>query len=104
MSFPTTPRINSPMLGDFYGKTVRIIGKVESQDGDIIKLEANGPVKVKADDSNYEVGNFYEIVGKVEGSDQIVCLTSTDFGTNISEYERGGGGTGDTLATRITTN
>lgn len=95
MSFPTTPRINGAMLGDFYGKTVRIIGKVESQDGDIVNLEAKGPVKVKSDGSDYEVGHFYEVVGKVEGSDQIVCLTSTDFGTNISEYERGEGGAGD---------
>lgn len=86
MSFPTTPRINGSMLGDFYGKTVRIIGKVESQDGDIVNLEASGPIKVKSDGSEYVVGRFYEVVGKVEGSDQIVCLTSTDFGDNISEY------------------
>ncbi|KAG5361293.1 Replication factor A protein 3 [Yarrowia sp. C11] len=72
------------MLGDFYGKTVRIIGKVESQDGDIVNLDANGPVKVKSDGSDYVVGRFYEVVGKVEGSDQIVGLTSTDFGENIN--------------------
>lgn len=86
MSFPTTPRINSPLLNKFHDKTVRIIGKVESQDGDLVSFDANGPLKVKADGTTeYTVGKFYEVVGKVTTDDELISYSCTDFGDNIGE-------------------
>lgn len=90
MSLPTSTRINSPLLKSFHDKNVRIIGKVESVNGDYINFDASGPVKVKSDgQTDYTVGRFYEVVGRVQGDDSVVSMTTVDFGDNISEYHIG---------------
>lgn len=37
-----TPRINAPLLSQFMGRTVRIIGKVTEQQGNKAIIDANG--------------------------------------------------------------
>ncbi|CAN6661223.1 hypothetical protein TRVA0_033S00540 [Trichomonascus vanleenenianus] len=64
--------------------TVRIVGKVQSLHGDKCVLDASGEVEVDLiRDANFEIGRFYEVVGKINQDLSIKMLSATDFGTDF---------------------
>lgn len=83
-----TPRVNSAMLTDYQGKTVRIIGRVLNRQAGNIIIQASdeGQVKVKLSQGSSisDDATFIEVIGKVSQSDLSVTeLTSVDLGTDL---------------------
>ncbi|PUU81449.1 replication factor A protein 3 [Tuber borchii] len=79
-----TPRINAPLLQQYIGRTIRLVGKVSDVQGNGATLDSSGVVTVYLDrDSNLKIGNAVEIVGKVNPDLTVKVLTSTDFGENL---------------------
>ncbi|KAA8906155.1 hypothetical protein TRICI_005188 [Trichomonascus ciferrii] len=74
-----TPRVNASCLEDFKGRTIRILGKVKSLHGESCVIDANGDVT----DANFEVGQFYEVIGRISDDSSVKMLQYQDFGTNI---------------------
>ncbi|CUS09726.1 unnamed protein product [Tuber aestivum] len=79
-----TPRINAPLLQQFIGRTIRLVGKVTDIHGDKATLDSSGVIVALTDrDSNLKLGNTMEVVAKVNPDLSIKVLTSTDFGNNL---------------------
>lgn len=80
-----TPRVNSTLLGQYQGKTVRLIGKVLKLEGETAIVEASdqGQVTIKLNrDSNF-ADQYVEIIGRVTGDTSISELTSYNIGDEI---------------------
>ncbi|KAG0125866.1 replication factor A protein 3 [Tuber indicum] len=79
-----TPRINAPLLHQFIGRTIRLVGKVTDIHGDKATLDSSGVIIARLDrDSNLKLGNATEVVAKVNPDLSVKVLTSTDFGDNL---------------------
>ncbi|KAK9895559.1 replication factor A protein 3 [Cystobasidium minutum MCA 4210] len=80
-----TPRVNSAMLSQLQGRTVRLTGKVVRLEGDTAILECsdNGNVTVKLNrDSNF-ADAYVEVICKVTGDTTVSELTSYNLGDNL---------------------
>ncbi|PWW79491.1 replication factor A protein 3 [Tuber magnatum] len=79
-----TPRINAPLLMQYIGRTIRLVGKVTDIHGDKATLESSGVIVVHVDrDSNLKLGNAVEVVARVNQDLSIKVLSSSDFGNNL---------------------
>ncbi|OLL23747.1 Replication factor A protein 3, partial [Neolecta irregularis DAH-3] len=90
-----TPRINAPRLEKNIGLSVRLVGKVKKLQHDTAIIDSLGDVTIRltrviptstqltTKDSNFDIGKFYEIIGKVNADLSISIYASTDFGSNI---------------------
>ncbi|RPA95225.1 replication factor A protein 3 [Choiromyces venosus 120613-1] len=79
-----TPRINAPLLDQFVGRTIRLVGKVTAVHGNKATLDSNGQVIAHLDrDSTLRIGSAAELVAKVNPDRSVRVLTSTDFGDNL---------------------
>ncbi|KAF2799329.1 replication factor A protein 3 [Melanomma pulvis-pyrius CBS 109.77] len=84
MDHPQTPRILAPHLQAFQHKLVRMLGKVETLQGDTAVIDAGGKVDIILNrDCHLALGHAVEIIGKVDGNLHIKVQAATDFGTGI---------------------
>ncbi|SPO47254.1 related to single-stranded dna binding protein 12k chain [Moesziomyces antarcticus] len=87
-----TPMINSAMLAQYAGQTVRVVGKVQKLTGQTLLIQTSdmGNVEVTLNpDSEISGSTFVEITGKVSdggsGLDgyQVREFTTVDCGENV---------------------
>jgi replication factor A3 len=92
-----TPMINSAMLAQHAGQTVRIVGKVQKLTGQTLLIQTSdmGNVEVALNpDSEISGSTFVEITGKVSeggsGLDGHLVreFTTVDCGENVGMYNR----------------
>ncbi|KAJ3220039.1 hypothetical protein HK099_004483 [Clydaea vesicula] len=89
-----TPRVNSELIGNFKGKTVRIVGRVLSsmEDGTtILESSDGGQVKVKLTSTNgFQQDLYVEVIGKVESDMSIIESSTVEFGDamDIDSYNK----------------
>ena len=97
-----TPRINAPLLGSFVGKLVRVVGRVNQQQGQKAVIDASGPITLNlrpvccspsdatcADEyqqDTLQIGNGVELIGKVLPNMEIRVLTCWDLGDRVGEW------------------
>lgn len=83
-----TPRIDATLRQQFQDHSaIRIIGKCVKINGNDAVLDCNGEVEIKSSpDAAFEVGRYFEVVGKVQDDMSIQMLSATDFGTNIGKF------------------
>ncbi|KAL8281365.1 hypothetical protein RQP46_006399 [Phenoliferia psychrophenolica] len=80
-----TPRVNSALLANFSGKTVRITGKVISlaEDSAVIEASDAGQVTIRLGPEASYADQYVEIIGKVVGDLTVQELSSVNLGDNI---------------------
>ncbi|ORY70602.1 replication factor A protein 3 [Leucosporidium creatinivorum] len=80
-----TPRVNSARLQDHIGKTVRLIGKVISLEGESALLETSdsGQVTVKLSRTSNFADVYVEVIGRVSEDLSITELASINMGDKI---------------------
>ncbi|KAG0043227.1 60S acidic ribosomal protein P1-alpha 3 [Gryganskiella cystojenkinii] len=90
-SFPTTARVNSAMLQKHVTESVRLVGRVESQNGTYAVIQASdkGQVQVHMSPESQYGTRFMEIIGVVNADLSISELASTNFGDdfNLDTYD-----------------
>lgn len=85
-STEASPRITAANLGEFQGKTVRILGRVASLRGEQAQIESGGQCNVHITrDAHLVAGNWAEVVGKVNGDLSITAMLCTDWGSEIGQ-------------------
>lgn len=79
-----TPRVNFEMLSEYIGKTVRLVGKVESVEGTDLKLRAadEGIVTVHLSDAAPSQA-FVEFDAKVDSPTEVSAISCTSFGDSF---------------------
>ncbi|PWZ01171.1 replication factor A protein 3 [Testicularia cyperi] len=83
------PMVNSSMLPQFRGQTVRVVGKVHKLTGQTLLLQTSdlGTVEVALNpDSEISGSQFVEVTGKVSDSsdsDQIREFTTVNIGDDV---------------------
>lgn len=83
-------RVESSILSGVVGKTVRIVGKFTGPDASQTQpvLESNGAavnIETDLDLSQFSVGHYYEVLGKVALDLSIKAMQVKDFGENFNE-------------------
>ncbi|KAL7416412.1 replication factor A protein 3-domain-containing protein [Mrakia frigida] len=80
-----TQRVNSAMLGDFRGKTVRLTAKVVKLNGDTAIVEASdkGQVDLHLNRDAHLSETYVEVIGKVQEDLSIKVLWSIDMGSDL---------------------
>jgi len=80
----STPRLTSPHLEHFTTRTIRLVGRVTQLRGDNATLDSDGAVTAHLNrDSHLTVGNWVEVVGKVNGDLSVRVLVSRDLGRDV---------------------
>ncbi|KDN52235.1 replication factor A protein 3 [Tilletiaria anomala UBC 951] len=82
MDTGATPHINSARLGSFAGRTVRVIGKVERVEGNVVMLKSSDEGLIEVSIANlgeHDWPNlqYVEIIGKVSKSGDVLQEFST---------------------------
>ncbi|KAI9599349.1 replication factor A protein 3 [Syncephalis fuscata] len=88
-----TPRVDSAMLRDHIGDTVRLVGKVlQLQPPNRALLEAadHGQVNIKLTNDSTIGTRFVEVIGRVESNDTVQEYVTLDLGEDfdISLYQQ----------------
>ncbi|KAG0334137.1 60S acidic ribosomal protein P1-alpha 3 [Podila humilis] len=85
MSFPATPRINSAMLGNYIGQTVRLVGSVTATNGNQATLTTSdkGQVTVISNEASAYHTTILEVIGEVNTDLSISELTFCPFGDDF---------------------
>ncbi|KAI5123224.1 hypothetical protein M0805_001313 [Coniferiporia weirii] len=81
----STPRVNSARLGDFVGRTVRLVCKVERVKGmsAIVRATDMGQVEVKMT-TDAQIGDtFVEVIGTVEDANVVKMHACIDLGSEL---------------------
>ena len=84
--------INSSMLAQYAGQTIRIVGKVQKVTGTTMLIQTSdlGNVEVALNpDSDISGSTYVEVTGKVSESgdgNQIREFTTVDCGDNVGKY------------------
>lgn len=90
-----TPLINSSMLGQYVGQTVRIVGKVHKVTGNTLLMQTSdlGNVEIAmTPDSDVSSSTFVEVTGKVSDAgssfqaNQIREFTTVDCGHDVGKF------------------
>ncbi|CAH6718863.1 putative replication factor A protein 3 [[Candida] jaroonii] len=82
----TDTRIDGTLLQSNQGKIVRIVGKLDTFDGNSGILQSNGNVALDLSnvDSNIEVNKNFEIIGRVTEGLKVVVFSVTDISDNFN--------------------
>jgi replication factor A3 len=76
----TTPRILSSHLASFPQRIIRLLGKITALHGETATLDCGGEVTLKLNrDSHFEVGKYYEVVGKVMEGLQVQVMVGDEW-------------------------
>ncbi|KAA6401888.1 MAG: hypothetical protein EZS28_002585 [Streblomastix strix] len=84
-----TPRINSELMQNYIGRTVRFVGKVDAPiggDGSQLVLigSDSGRVSINREpESQFPTSQYVEIVGNVDSNDSITEVLLVEFGNNF---------------------
>ncbi|TGZ84700.1 replication factor A protein 3 [Ascodesmis nigricans] len=79
-----TPRINAPLLAQFVGHTVRIVGRVTGIQGDNATIDAQGNISLHLTrDDHLVYNNGVELIGKINPDMSVKVLTSWDLGPDV---------------------
>jgi replication factor A3 len=86
-----SPRVNFQSMGAYIGKRVRLVGKVESVQGNVMRVKAadEGVVEVLTK-SAVPQDAFVEVDGIVESPNTLREESLTGFGNTFGERPRGG--------------
>ncbi|KAF9274217.1 replication factor A protein 3 [Linnemannia elongata] len=91
MSLPTTKRVNSAMLQNCIGETVRFVGEFKSRQHPVATFLASdkGSVTVVMNDTSQYGTKFVEVIGTVNPDRSITEMISTNFGDdfNMETYD-----------------
>ncbi|KAF8430616.1 replication factor A protein 3 [Terfezia claveryi] len=84
MSNEQTPRVNSSLLERFVGQTVRLVGKVMQLRGETATVDSAGNVLVHMNkDTHWSIGNFVEVVARVQQDLSLKTFMSVDLGRDV---------------------
>ncbi|KAM0745826.1 replication factor A protein 3 [Meredithblackwellia eburnea MCA 4105] len=81
-----TPRVNSTLLNDYIGQTVRLIGKLERMGDDnsaTVIASDKGEVTINLGPNHNLTDTFVEIIGRVNQDSSIQEHTSVNFGDKL---------------------
>lgn len=79
-------RIDATCIGQFKGRTVKIIGKLIQNNGSSIVIDANGQIPLSfVSQSPLTEGHFYEFVATVGPDDAVKVIEETDMGEDLNE-------------------
>ncbi|KAF9150158.1 hypothetical protein BG015_008035 [Linnemannia schmuckeri] len=91
MSLPTTKRVNSAMLQNCIGETVRFVGELKSRQHPVAVFLASdkGSVTVVMNETSQYGTKFVEVIGTVNPDRSITEMISTNFGDdfNMETYD-----------------
>ncbi|CDZ96329.1 RPA3 [Phaffia rhodozyma] len=84
-SFSNTPRVNSALLNEYRGKTVRLTCKIIKLNGDTAVVEASdqGQVDLHLNRESHLSDPYVEVIGKVGDDLSIKVLTGMDMGADL---------------------
>lgn len=80
-------RVDAPLVPEYQGKIVRIIGKCELFDSGSSRaiLHANGKVDLAVNNTTFEINKNYEIIGKVAtDSATVLVLSAVELSDNVN--------------------
>ncbi|KAF9408103.1 hypothetical protein BGZ94_002448 [Podila epigama] len=85
MSLPTTPRVNSSMLGNYIGQPIRFVGKIVEQNGTTAVMSASdkGQVQIHMNAGTQYLSQYVEVIGNVNQDLSITELTASSFGDDF---------------------
>ncbi|KAG0038663.1 hypothetical protein BGZ82_011316 [Podila clonocystis] len=85
LGLPTTPRVNSSMLGNYIGQPVRFVGKIVEQNGSHASMQAcdHGQVQIKMSANSQYTSQYVEVIGDVLPDGSINELSSCSFGDSF---------------------
>ncbi|KAJ0405592.1 hypothetical protein ATCC90586_000369 [Pythium insidiosum] len=81
----TAPRVNKKTLGAYVGRTVALVGLVESHQPTAVVLRASdgGMVNVAPQPGSDYTSKYVEVIGRVQDSETIGEYAVTAFGENF---------------------
>merc|ERR1711974_136370 len=86
-AFDPTPRVNQQLLGQYVGRSVRLVGKVLNMDHQNMVLESSDHAQVKvnfpAQITGVEGSTFVEVIGKVNQDLSVRGTVALPFGDNF---------------------
>ncbi|KAG0087447.1 hypothetical protein BGZ93_010951 [Podila epicladia] len=82
---PTTPRVNSSMLGNYVNQPVRFVGKIVEQNGTRATMQAcdHGQVQINMSPSSQYTSQYVEVIGDVQSDGSITELSACSFGDSF---------------------
>ncbi|KAI9265229.1 replication factor A protein 3 [Phascolomyces articulosus] len=80
-----TPRINSALRENYVEQTVRIVGKIQSFNGEtaVIVASDQGHCMVKVNGENSWSGSYVEVIGRINKDYSITEFKSTSLGDDF---------------------
>ncbi|KAG0227042.1 hypothetical protein BGW42_004524 [Actinomortierella wolfii] len=84
-AYPTTPRVNSAMLGNYKDKNVRFVGKIINHNAErAVMLAADkGQVQIHMNSESAYGTPYIEMIGKVNEDLSISEIASYNLGDNF---------------------
>jgi replication factor A3 len=88
-----TPRVNSRLVGNFKGQSVRLVGKRVATNTTSVTLEASDHQQVivqTANPAQYQMHAYAEVTGKVNDDGSLTELNMCNFGDDfdLDSYDK----------------